>query len=74
MKKQKLRPGLSGLSLPLQQAGKVLHPVVKKVTVTEYLDCWGAKPSKEEIDLSPAPHRCLPEPISTAWENYDEEG
>jgi hypothetical protein len=43
-----------------------------KVTVKDYLDSWGERPPLEMVDLSPAAERCLPKPVSTDWENYDE--
>lgn len=44
----------------------------KEVTLKDYLDIWGGRPPLEMVDLSPAAERCLPEPVSTDWENYDE--
>ena len=38
-----------------------------------FFEAYVEKKAEEESRLLPAPHRCLPEPISTAWEDYDEE-
>ena len=90
MKKQKLRPGLnpelsalvSRIRLDRYRELETRNQDGLSMTDADWAELANLKPffvewcekEDQKAALAPAPHRCLPEPISNDWDNYDEEG